>query len=85
MIRLMVPIALTRTFMLISPVVYKRRVQAFAAKRTGQMSGVTQQETPPIAQAFDHALAHLERGDPAEIGAALHGASRRTEWGTKAR
>ena len=32
------------------------------------MGSVTQQEAPPIGQAFDHALMHLERRYPAEIG-----------------
>ena len=32
--------------------VHKRRVDPFPAERTGQMGGVAQQETPPIAQAL---------------------------------
>src|SRR5260370_7838209 len=31
------------------------------------MGGVAQQETPPITEALDHTLVHLERGNPAEI------------------
>ena len=47
--------------------IHERRVQSFAAQRAGQMGGIAQQEAPPVAQALDHALVHLERGNPAEI------------------
>ena len=45
----------------------KRRVDAFAAERAGQVAGIAQQETPPIAQALGGALVHLEVGDPSQI------------------
>ena len=39
----------------------------FPAERTGQMSGVAQQKAPPIAQALNGTLVHLEIGNPSEI------------------
>ena len=47
--------------------IHERCVQSFAAQRAGQMGGIAQQEPPPVAQALDHALVHLEGRHPAEI------------------
>ena len=47
--------------------VHERRVDPFPAERTGQVTGIAQQETPPIAQALGGALVHLEVGNPSQI------------------
>jgi hypothetical protein len=47
--------------------VHNRRVHSLSAERTGQMAGIAQQETPPIARALSGAPVHLEIGNPSEI------------------
>ena len=49
--------------------VHKRRIQAFAAERTGQMAQVARPaDRHPSDQASDQAFMHLERRYPAQIG-----------------
>ncbi len=47
--------------------VHERSIDPFSAERTGQVTGIAQQESPPIAQAFGGPLVHLEVGNPPQI------------------
>src|ERR1700730_3211977 len=65
--------------------VHKRSVDSLPAKRTRQMGGVAQQETPPIAQALNCTFVHLEIGNPSELAQphvdAGSGVEQRTQLG----
>ena len=47
--------------------VHKRIIDPFPAERTGQVTGIAQQEAPSIAQALGGAVVHLEVGHPSQI------------------
>ena len=47
--------------------VHERSIDPFPAERTGQVTGIAQQEAPPIAQALGGAVVHLEVGNPSQI------------------
>ena len=47
--------------------VHERRIETLAAERTRQVSGVAQQEAPPVAQALSGSLMHFEIRNPLEI------------------